>query len=761
MSPELENKIPDEEASGYVPEIQLDTPSDAAIEPQEPEVPTESPEEPPAESLPAEPQPESEYDYDPSDIDSRLAALGITPAQDESEYFQSSAPDTEPSLAATAVLAAEPKPDSRLKKAWRERKVFIILSSLFLLLAIGIIGVISYVYLIIKPYEDYNYILPNVYCAGVDLGGMTRKEAQAAIEEALRYPSYTVTVNLSDGSSYEFCPEQEGVTLNGAIIAEKAYNYMRTDTSAYGMYKAYFAAKRTEYQLNAETDLQYSVEDIEALAQTIHEETYIEATASTASNDTENHTVSVTLGTPGRTIDPEIIVEAVTKAFDDMVFDDISLEYEPVEIDFVALWDLCKESEDAYNTEPVDPVNTANEETHSIEVLMGMPGYSFKSSDLYMLAKENAESGEYGTVTLDMTETLPAEVYVVEEYKLLACEPTEPYYYNGDVVEGSNGYDINWEEAIAAIQAASWGETVILPMTVTEPEKTAAEVRAVLFRDELGSYSSPHTAIANRTTNLTLACKAINGTVINPGETFSFNGVVGERTASKGYKEATVYVGTESVGELGGGICQVASTIYNAALYADLEITTRAPHIFFVTYVKGGLDATVYWGAQDFCFRNNTEYPIRVNASVSGGYVHISIDGTKTNDNYVVLKSVHLSTTPYSTEYVNDNTMAAGTQKETVSPYTGYVYEAYQYVYSGNGTLLESNYLGKSTYQKRNQVITVGTKSSGSSSSSGSSGNSSGSGSTTPAPETSTQPSTAPETTTPETTTPSTDTPAE
>ena len=245
-------------------------------------------------------------------------------------------------------------------------------------------------------------------------------------------------------------------------------------------------------------------------------------------------------------------------------------------------------------------------------------------------------------------------------------------------------------------------------MTAVSPRRTADEVRAVLFRDQLGSCATDHTANSSRTNNLTLACRAINGTVLNAGEVFSFNGVVGERTSGKGYLPATVYVGTESQEQLGGGICQVASTIYDAALYAEMEIISRACHTFFVTYVPGGLDATVYWGALDFSFRNTTEYPVRVNAWVSGGQVHITLDGTKTNDHVVKLSSTRLSTTPYSTVYVHDNSKPKGYEKETTYPYTGYSYEAYQYIYDGNGTLLETNYLGTSTYSKRDRVITLG-----------------------------------------------------
>ncbi len=666
---------------GYLPEIKLDMDPEVASVTVGEDIPVQLPKAAPApEPVPEEiPEPVFVPDVSPS---------GET-YMEEPEY--------------------EAETESRFLKFWREKKLFIILSSLFIILAIACICVMSYVYFVVKPYEEYDYILPNVYCAGVDLGGMTQAEAQEAIETALASPSYTVTVKLED-RSYEFCPAQEGITLNSAEVARKAYNYLREDTSAYGIFKAYRTARGTEYHLDADTELVYSVDDIAAQAQALYDETFVDSTDSTVTHDPENHTVSVTLGTPGRELDLEEVNRLVNEAFAAKNFEDITLSYLPVELSLANLWEVIHQGIDDYCSAPVDPTYFANQETHAIDMTMGTPGYSFEANDLYSLAKENIASGEYGTVTLEMDETVPTEVNIVDAYNELACEPKEPYYANGDVQEGTNGYSLDWEAAIASIMELSWGDSLSIPMTVTEPKHTAEEVRKVLFRDELGACSSPHTAIANRTHNLTLACKAINGTVINPGETFSFNGVVGQRTADKGYREATVYVGTESVGELGGGICQVASTIYNAALYAQMDITERTPHIYFVTYVKGGLDATVYWGSLDFCFRNSSEYPIRINASVSGGYVHISIDGTKTDDSYVVLSSTKLATNPYGVVTELDPTKPTSYSEEKTSPYTGYTYEAYQYIYSGNGTLLESNYLGKSVYQKRDQVIVRGSK---------------------------------------------------
>ena len=693
-----------EESEGYVPQVHLEPeqpvdpesgvpdseanhaplPEQAPLEHTEEPEPTESASEAPAES--DEPE---ETDH-PEEIDESEALASpppFPPTTDEPEETT----DEEP-----------PKP--RKKK----NKLFIALTSLFVVLALSLVGGISYVYFVIKPYESYDKIMPNVYCAGINLGGMTKDEAKEAIEEALSSPSNSVKVILPDGT-YTFNPQQEGVTLNAGAVVDRAYRYLRSDTTAYGMYRAYRSAKSTEYRLTAETELVYSQEDIEKKAKEISDETYIAATDTTADYDEETHTVTLTLGTPGRIVEADTITKAVDNAFASLDFSDITLDYDKVEIDTGAVRRLANQCAQDYGSEPVEPQVTADSENHTIEVTMGTPGYTLDPGALYDAAKQQVESGDYGTVSQEMTEVLPTDVDITDAYHELACDPTEPYYAGGDVQEGYDGYTLDWDAAVADIMNTGWGDTVSIAMTAVPPEKTADEIRAVLFRDQLSTFSSPHTANSGRTANLKLACSAINGTVINSGETFSFNGVVGERTAAKGYQKATVYVGSDSVEETGGGICQVASTVYDAALYADLEITERAPHTFFVTYVNGGLDATVYWGSQDFCFRNNTDYPIRVDAWVSGGYVNISIYGTKTNDNYVVLDYSKLSTTPYSTVTEYDGSLPSGTTKEKTYPYTGYTYEAYQYVYSGDGTLLETNYLGKSVYKKRDRVIVVGT----------------------------------------------------
>ncbi len=133
-------------------------------------------------------------------------------------------------------------------------------------------------------------------------------------------------------------------------------------------------------------------------------------------------------------------------------------------------------------------------------------------------------------------------------------------------------------------------------------------------------YTTNYPYNPNRTTNLKLACKAINGTIVNPGETFSFNATVGKRTAAKGYKPATIFTGPNSHQPgIGGGVCQVASTMFNAALLANYQIVERHQHSQKVTYCPVGRDAAIFWGSEDFKFKNNTDYPIKIRMYCEGG----------------------------------------------------------------------------------------------------------------------------------------------
>ena len=168
-------------------------------------------------------------------------------------------------------------------------------------------------------------------------------------------------------------------------------------------------------------------------------------------------------------------------------------------------------------------------------------------------------------------------------------------------------------------------------------------LQSYLFRDTLSSFSTNVGGTEARKSNVAKAAENCNGTILMPGEQFSFNNVVGQRTIENGFSAAPSYVNGESVDEVGGGICQVSSTLYDACLYANLQINERHCHPHPSAYVDTGFDATVSWGGPDYKFTNNTEYPIKIVSSYGGGVVTCVLYGTKLKDFKVSLSSVSSS----------------------------------------------------------------------------------------------------------------------
>lgn len=226
----------------------------------------------------------------------------------------------------------------------------------------------------------------------------------------------------------------------------------------------------------------------------------------------------------------------------------------------------------------------------------------------------------------------PKEIDVEKIHEEIYKEPVDAYYTQEPftVYPSENGVDfkVSMEEAKAIISGES-AEEYTIPLNITAPNVTTNMIGTEAFPDLLSNYSTRYSANANRTTNLILAANKINGTVLMPGETFSYNKVVGARTIAAGYREAPIYVSGNVVDGVGGGICQIATTLYNAAVYANLEIVQRTNHQFVPSYAPASRDATVVYGAIDFQFKNNREYPIKIVSSVSGGTANFQIFGLK------------------------------------------------------------------------------------------------------------------------------------
>lgn len=206
----------------------------------------------------------------------------------------------------------------------------------------------------------------------------------------------------------------------------------------------------------------------------------------------------------------------------------------------------------------------------------------------------------------------------------------------------------------------------------TRADVTVNDLGQDAFPDELGSFVTKYSNNANRTTNLRLASNKINGTVIMPGDTFSYNKIVGERTIAAGYKNASVFENGRIVDGLGGGICQVSTTLYNAVLYANLQIVERTNHMFLAGYADGGRDATVAYGSLDFRFKNNRTYPIKIESRVENGYCTVKVYGLRMeNDFDVEIVSNKIGPLKYQAfRRLYQNGVLVGTEELSVDTYS-------------------------------------------------------------------------------------------
>ena len=242
------------------------------------------------------------------------------------------------------------------------------------------------------------------------------------------------------------------------------------------------------------------------------------------------------------------------------------------------------------------------------------------------------------------------------------------------------------------------------------PQRIEAEMTKAELMNRFGlisAYTTQTTNNKNRNTNIQLSAAAINGITVLPGEIFSFNGTTGERTAEKGYREAAAIAGGQSRDEIGGGVCQTSSTLFNAVVRADLEIIERNPHAWPSNYVEKGFDATVNWPGLDFKFKNNTEWPVFIVAAYSNQKVTVNIYGMSLGAGVKIdLESDLVQTIPKPTgvNYVLNTSLAPGERKKTVTAREGYVVQTWKVWYQGDREI-KREILFKTTYKAYQETV--------------------------------------------------------
>lgn len=321
--------------------------------------------------------------------------------------------------------------------------------------------------------------------------------------------------------------------------------------------------------------------------------------------------------------------------------------------------------------------------------------------------------GTTNNILLEKEVVKPPEL-TVEYLKNEVCgEPQDATYeiieHRLQITPEKTGIKIDADEAERII-AETEGSVVRIPAVISQPDITAEKIESGLFPDLLGSYSTRYNAgDTQRSHNVALASSKISGVILAPGEVFSYNDIVGPRTAAQGFKEAGVYVGNKVEKGLGGGICQVSSTLFNAVVLSDLKIVYRTNHSLPVSYVPLGRDATVSYGSIDFKFSNNTDGPIKIVASASGGVNAVSIYGVKKHPGRTIeIQTECTGTYAPKVEQIEDPTLPVGEIKVEQKGANGSSYITYK-ITKENGKVIKTETLTKSSYSAQDRIERVGT----------------------------------------------------
>ncbi len=311
------------------------------------------------------------------------------------------------------------------------------------------------------------------------------------------------------------------------------------------------------------------------------------------------------------------------------------------------------------------------------------PGHTGFDGDTEKAKKEilNAFSQErFKNIPVSLNSAQPSDI-TTEQYDSAVYKDPENAYYNIEnnnvtIVPEVNGRYIDKNNVAPLLAEVKEGrDPVIVPWETAYADVTAEVLQSKLFSSTLSSYSTYYgSSTANRSANVARAANLLNGAVVASGNIFSFNTQVGERTKYNGFYTAPEYSDGQTVEGIGGGTCQVSTTLYSAVLYAGLDIISRTNHMFSVSYAPLGQDATVSDTGIDFQFRNNTDYPVKISSYTDGSNIYVDIIGTAWEparefkiDNTVSYSSG--GTSVYSKRYVYENGECISTEKLPSSYY--------------------------------------------------------------------------------------------
>ena len=540
------------------------------------------------------------------------------------------------------------KQEKRRSMSRRDKITIISLVTITLLLIVGLLITMSYV---LKEPEDDGLILKGVIAAGVDLSGMTPEQAKVALENATAntYTKLDMTVTVLE-TTIQLSPKDTGAKLNVDAVVDAAFNYGRVGTRA----------ERQQAKNHALTN------------------SYIVPT------------------TPHLNLNTNYIRTEINK---------LGEQYSSM---------LQQPTITVSGTRPEMGVPTPDTTVphQTLTIQMGTPEYGLDTGELYNQVLEYYNINIFqlvGTCTVVAPESVESDL--MKHYNQLCVAPVDaqinPLTY--EIIPEVYGYGFDLDAVKEQIASAAYGEAIEVPLYYIAPNLTEELLSGNLFKDTLAQYSS---RLGNDTAwnhNVTVACRTLNGIILKSGDVFSFNNLFGELTQQKGYMQATAFIGKSEAPVMGGGVAQVASALYNAALNAGFDITQLSNHAYATSFIPVGRDAYIRNKQADFCFRNNLPDPIRIDAQIVNDSIKITIVGTDSRNFRVEIDTVVTKTYLPGQLYnymTPDNPGNYQDGQVLSKAIIGYDVEVYRYKYNKEtGRLISKDLLRNAHYDPRDAII--------------------------------------------------------
>ena len=356
-----------------------------------------------------------------------------------------------------------------------------------------------------------------------------------------------------------------------------------------------------------------------------------------------------------------------------------------------------------------DNTYSVEEDDKELVITRGKAGKVIDTESAKELIINAIKTGSNDVLTLKIDNAECPEIDIEKIHEEVKSEPQDATYTTDpfEIIPHKNGIDFDVEKAKEALKEQK--DEYVIDLIITEPKVHTNEIGEEAFPDLLSSFSTKYDeSNVPRSKNLKIALSKLNGVVIMPGEVFSYNKTLGKRTVEEGYQYANGFAGGKVVPMLAGGICQISSTLYDAALYANMKIVERHNHMFQAGYVEPGKDATVVYGSLDFQFENTRKYPVMLKTKSGGGLAEIKIFGIKEEVEYdIEIITEVQSYTSYNVVYENDTSLAPGTESVAQWGLKGCRSKTYRII-SLNGQEISKELLSTDSYSPLNKIIKRG-----------------------------------------------------